>query len=146
MNSEDQKKGMTQHTLSQPTHISLSPSASIDLSWLPEEERKELMREHAKGLIEISHKAQEMHVDSAALKNTLDNLSSTTKEASENGSAVTISHTQTTSIGRTEVLVGNTEKAKKGRLTKSQTGEKDWTFYYISAFIIAVIVISMVVR
>lgn len=144
MSNENRKNELSQQGDIPPTHIRLGPSASLDLSWLSEEERLELMREHAKGMIDITHKAQEMHVDSAALKKTLDDLSNTTRDASESGSAVTISHTQTTSIGRTEVIMGNTEKAKKGRLSKSQTGETDWTPYFIGAAVVAIIVIALI--
>ena len=124
-----------------PTKIDLTPGTSMDISWLPESERKALLTDYTKGILDISRKAQELHVDSAALKKTLDDLSVTTKEVSESGNAVTISHTQTTSVGRTEVIMGNTQQAQSGRLSKSQTGEKDWTPYYIFGGILALIII-----
>jgi len=124
-----------------PTKIDLTPGTSMDISWLPESERKVLLTDYTKGILDISRKAQELHVDSAALKKTLDDLSVTTKEVSESGNAVTISHTQTTSVGRTEVIMGNTQQAQSGRLSKSQTGEKDWTPYYIFGGILALIII-----
>lgn len=124
-----------------PTKIDLTPGTSIDISWLPETERKALLADYTKGILDISRKAQELHVDSAALKKTLDDLSVTTKEVSESGNAVTISHTQTTSVGRTEVIMGNTQQAQSGKLSKSQTGEKDWTPYYIFGGILALILI-----
>lgn len=128
--------------VSVPTKIDLTPGTSMDISFLPEDERKELLTDYAKGILDISRKAQELHVDSRALKKTLDDLSVTTKEVSESGSAVTISHTQTTSVGRTEVMMGNTEQAQRGKLSKSQTGEKDWMPYYIFGGILAVIIIA----
>lgn len=124
-----------------PTKIDLTPGTSMDISWLPESERKVLLTDYTKGILDISRKAQELHVDSAALKKTLDDLSATTKEVSESENAVTISHTQTTSVGRTEVIMGNTQQAQSGRLSKSQTGEKDWTPYYIFGGILALIII-----
>lgn len=124
-----------------PTKIDLTPGTSMDISWLPESERKALLTDYTKGILDISRKAQELHVDSAALKKTLDDLSVTTKEVSESGNAVTISHTQTTSVGRTEVIMGNTQQAQSGKLSKSQTGEKDWTPYYIFGGILALIII-----
>lgn len=124
-----------------PTKIDLTPGTSMDISWLPENERKALLTAYTKGILDISRKAQELHVDSGALKKTLDDLSATTKEVSESGNAVTISHTQTTSVGRTEVIMGNTQQAQSGKLSKSQTGEKDWTPYYIFGGILALIII-----
>ena len=124
-----------------PTKIDLTPGTSMDISWLPESERKVLLTDYTKGILDISRKAQELHVDSAALKKTLDDLSATTKEVSESGNAVTISHTQTTSVARTEVIMCDTQQAQSGKLSKGQTGEKDWTPYYIFGGILALIII-----
>ncbi len=124
-----------------PSRIDLTPSTSMDISWLAESERKALLVDYTKGILDISRKAQELHVDSAALRKTLDDLAVTTKEVSESGNAVTVSHTQTTSVGRTEVIMGNTQQAQSGKLSKSQTGEKDWTPYYIFGGILALIII-----
>jgi len=76
------------------------------------------------------------------VKSTLDILTNTTKEVSESGNSVTVSHTQTTKIGRTEIKMGNTEEAKSGKLSKTQTGEKDWNPYYIFAGIAALVLIA----
>jgi hypothetical protein len=76
------------------------------------------------------------------LRSTLDQLAHTTREVSDGGNAVTVTHTQTTKIGRTEIKMGNTEEAKSGRLTSSQTGERNWTPYYIFAGIVAVVLIA----
>lgn len=129
------------NTPSTPTTINLSPTSALDISFLSDEERKALLMDHTKGMLDISRKAQELNVDSMALKNTLDDLSASTREVSEGGDAVTITHSQTTSVGRTEVMMGNTEQAKSGKFTKSQTGEKDMTPYYVFGGIIALIVI-----
>ena len=133
MTENDQEKSLTKPSSSVPTNIPLGPSTAMDLSWLPENERKVLLLDYMKGMLDIGVKAQELHVDSDVLKRTLEDLSKTTQEVADKGNAVTISHTQTTKVGRTEVMMGNTEQAKGGKLTKSQTGEKDWTPYYIFA-------------
>jgi len=125
-----------------PSRIDLTPGTSMDISWLTESERKSLLADYTKGMLDISRKAHELHVDSAALRKTLDDLSATTKEVSESGNAVTVSHTQTTSVGRTEVIMGNTQQAQSGKLSKSQTGEKDWNPYYIFGGILALIIIA----
>lgn len=125
-----------------PSFIKLVPNDSIDLSFLPEEERKALLTDHAKGMIDLGKKAQELHIDAAVLKRTLGDLTETAIEGAVNGNSVTISHTQTTSVGRTEVLMGNTDQAHRGKLTRSQTGEKDFTPYYIFGAIIALLVLA----
>jgi hypothetical protein len=76
------------------------------------------------------------------LKTTLETLANTTKEVSESGNSVTVSHTQTTKIGRTEIKMGNTDEARSGKLSKTQTGERDWTPYYVIAGIVAVVLIA----
>lgn len=129
-----------------PSRIDLTPGTSMDISWLTEGERKALLVDYAKGILDVNRKAQELHVDSAALRKTLDDLAATTKEVSEGGNAVTVSHTQTTSVGRTEVIMGNTQQAQSGKLSKSQTGEKDWTPYYVVGGILALIIIVALVN
>lgn len=145
MNSESDNQGLK--TLDQgsvPTKITLAPTAEIDISWLPQEKREALLHDYTKGMMDISLRAQELNVDSAALKKTLDDMSDTTKQHVESGAAVTMSHTQTTSVGRTEVMMGNTEKAQTGKLSRSQAGEKDWTPLYVIGGVIALlIVVSM---
>ena len=146
MSEDSSDKNLTKPSGGVPTQINLGPSTSMDLSWLPENERKALLIDYTKGMMEISKKAQELHVDAAVLKKTLDDLSDTTREVSDRGNAVTITHSQTTKVGRTEVMMGNTEQAQSGKLSKSQTGEKDWTPYYIFGGILALIIIAALMK
>ena len=124
-----------------PKEINLSPTASLDLSFLPEKERKELLVSYTKGMVDLGVKAQELNVDASALRKTMDDMSDTVRTAGSDGAAVTVTHTQTSSVGRTEVIMGNTEHAKKGRLSKSQTGETNFTPFYIFGGILALIII-----
>lgn len=139
----EEKKGteLQQRATSVPQRIELTPGTTMDISWLGEAERKALLIEYTKGILDVNKRAQELHVDAAALRRTLDDLAATTADISQKGDAVTISHTQTTSIGRTEVIMGNTQQAQSGKLSKSQTGERDWTPYYIFGGIVALIII-----
>jgi hypothetical protein len=146
MSTNDQNKNITKTSSNVPTEINLGPSTSMDLSWLPENERKALLLDYSKGIMDISKKARELHVDAAVLKKTLDDFSDTTREVSDSGNAVTITHSQTTKVGRTEVIMGNTEEAQSGKLSKSQTGEKDWTPYYIFGGILALIIIAALMK
>jgi hypothetical protein len=125
-----------------PSVVPLGPVSSIDLGFLPETERNALLKDYAHKVLDVGAKAQELNVDVSVLKATLDQLAGTTHEVSERGNAITISHTQTTKAGRTEVKMGNTEEARSGKLSKTQTGERDWTPYYIFAGIAAVILIA----
>jgi hypothetical protein len=125
-----------------PSVITVGPLTNIDISFLPDAQRNALMEDYARGTIDIAKRAHELGVDVGALKSTLDILSNATKEVSESGNSVTVSHTQTTKIGRTEIKMGNTEEAKSGKLSKTQTGEKDWNPYYIFGGIVALVLIA----
>jgi hypothetical protein len=125
-----------------PTSLALGTATTSDLSRLPEDEQTALLIDHYRGILEISRKATELHEGTAALRSTFRTLAEGTKMVADSGSAVTVSHTQTTSIGRTEIMTGNTEKAWSGRFSKSQTGERDWTPIYIIGGLIAVVLIA----
>jgi hypothetical protein len=125
-----------------PTSIPLSPSANLDLSGLSEEKRQELLASYANGMIDISKKAQELHVDVGALKATLSTLTDTTRQVSQEGNSVTVTHTHTGAAGRTEVIMGNTDNARRGKLSASQTGQRDWNPIFVLAGIIALVFIA----
>jgi hypothetical protein len=92
----------------------------------------------------LAAKAHELGIEVNVLRSTLNTLATTTQDVSNNGNSVTITHVQNSKFGRTEVIMGNTETATKGKLSKSQAGEFNWTPIYIVGGIIAVlIVISM---
>src|SRR5436309_325270 len=97
-----------------PNIISLGPTPTMDLSFLSEAQRNALLTDHARKMLDIGAKAQELHLDVNVLRGTLDQLANTAREVSESGNAVTIAHTQTTKIGRTEIKMGNTEEAPCG--------------------------------
>jgi len=84
-----------------PQRIDLMPTASIDISYLSEEQQRALRFEHAKGMINLTTKAQELNMEAAALRQTLDDLTSTAKSVAEDGNVITA----TTSIGRTQVTI-----------------------------------------
>lgn len=146
MSNNRKNRDLTKNSVNVPSEIPLGPISSTDLlSCLPENEQKILLTQHIEGILNISLKAQELNVDSGCLKKTLDDLAKTTKEVTEGGSSATITHTQTTKVGRTEVIMGNTVEARSGKLTKSQAGIKDWTPIYIIAAIIGVIIIISII-
>jgi hypothetical protein len=142
MSNSDQGRNIVPQAGRTPSTVTLGALPTLDLSFLPEAERNALMSDYAKGVIDVAKKAHELHVDVGVLKSTLDQLAHTTREVSDGGNAVTVSHTQTTKIGRTEIKMGNTEEAKTGRMTSSQVGDRNWTPYYIFAGIVAVVLIA----
>ena len=139
----DESRHLAESKPGVPTSISLSPTTSLDLSYLSETERKALLTDYTKGMLDISRKASELNVDVGTLRNTLDTLAGTTKDVAEAGNSVTITHTQSTPIGRTEISMGNTDAARTGKLTKSQTGQRDWTPIYVIAGLVALVFIAI---
>jgi hypothetical protein len=144
MNNGDSRDIVPRPQGSSPTIVPLGPAAAIDLSFLSDAQRNALLHDHARKMLDLGAKAQELGVDTNTLRLTLDHLATTTREVSESGNSVTISHTQTTKIGRTEIKMGNTEEAKSGRMTRSQSGERDWNPYYIFAGIGALVLIALI--
>jgi hypothetical protein len=126
-----------------PTAIPISPTVMLDLSHLSEQERKALLYDYTRDMLNVGRKASELNVDVTTLRNTLDTLSKTVRDAQDQGTSLTATHTQTTAIGRTEISMGNTDAAKTGNLSRSQTGERDWTPIYVIAGIVAVVVIAL---
>lgn len=123
--------------------LELSSTTVLDLTGLSEEQVQELTVKYAEGMIDVKVKAAELDVDVDALKKVLDTMVDHTRQVSEQGDAITSSHTQDSSLGRTEVLMGNTEKAASGKLSRSATGEKDNTLIYLGAAIIAVVILAL---
>lgn len=126
-----------------PTIVPLGPSSQqLDLSWMPEDQRRALLTDYAKGAVDIARKANELGVEVSTLRSTLGTLADNTRQVSQDGNSITVTHVQNSSFGRTEVIMGNTEAAGKGRLSKSQTGERDWMPIYVIAGIGAIVLIA----
>ena len=123
----------------------LNDSVELDLSALPEEQRVTLQVEYARGMIDLDRRAKEIGVDVLALDRTLKSMAETTQSVSASNDAVTITNTQDNSIGRTEIIMGNTEHAMKGKLSKSQTGERDLQPYLIGLGIAAAAIVAIVI-
>lgn len=85
-----------------PLSVNIGPSTSIDLSWLPDHERRALMADYTKGVLDIAKKAQELHVEVGALQSTLGVLASNVREVAASGAAITATHVTTTATGRTD--------------------------------------------
>ncbi len=139
-NSHDRPVGAPSQGV--PTVVPLGPSTHLDLSWMPEDERRALLTDYAKEALDIGRKANELGVEVSTLRSTLGILADNTRQVAQEGNSITVTHSQNMSFGRTEVIMGNTETAGKGRLSKSQTGERDWTPVYVIAGIVALILIA----
>jgi hypothetical protein len=142
MSNSDRGRNVVPQPSKMPSVVTLGPLTTLDLSFLSDEGREQLMKDYARGVLDVAKKAHELHVDVGALKAKLETFAQIAKDASKDGSSVTISNTKDDTTGRTEILMGNTDKARGGVLSKSQTGERDWTPYYIIAGLVAIVLIA----
>ena len=124
--------------------IILGDSNVLKTAGLSDQQIQELRMQHAKGMIDIHKKAQELHVDVNALDATLTTMANQTEQVSKAGDSVTMTHSHDSSLGRTEVMMGNTEKAAKGKLSRSQSGEDDNTLKYVLIIAAVAIVVAII--
>ena len=143
MANEDRNMPVPMRPTGQQRSLTMG-NMTADLSSLPEEEQRALMSVHARGIIDINKKSNELHVESENLKTNLGNIADNLGQMSEKGLSGTTTYTQNVQGGRIEMIAGNTDKAKEGKLSRSQTGEKDWTPYYIFAGLVALVLIAIV--
>jgi len=94
----------------------LAVGGGIEVNGLASNQISVLQKQHAKGLIEVQRKASELKVDIQALDQTLESLTSQARTANDAGVNITATHTQNTSLGQTEIIVGNTQRAASGKV------------------------------
>lgn len=123
--------------------LKLNDVNNLDLSSLPAEHQIELKRKHAEGMLDFQVKANDIKINVQALDATLNSLNMHTEKATQAQSSITLQHSQTTSIGRTEIIIGNTERAADGKLSRSATGEQSRTILIIAIIAIAVVLSDM---
>jgi len=144
------KKDEDMPTLPSEDIIQLGKTGELlDLRGLTAEQKQEIKKKYAEAMIEVAHKAAEVGVDTRALDKKLGTMVEHTKDvAAQPDASVTITAAQDDSIGRTEIIMGTSDTAKKGRLTRSQTGQRDLTLVWIGlgAFVIIVIAIIALMR
>ncbi|EJE8579508.1 hypothetical protein M5219_002392 [Vibrio vulnificus] len=125
--------------------INLTDMGNLDLSTLDESQRTHIVSKFAESKVELTKKAQQMNIDLSATRTNLGDLTSTVRDATTDGTSVTITHSQNTSLGRTEIVMGNTERAAKGKMSRSGAGEGNGGIMGIVAMLcVAGIIIAMI--
>jgi hypothetical protein len=99
--------------------LDISNTNSLDLSGMEDHAKNEIKKKYAEGEVRVREKAEEASVDIQATDATLQSFNKATREATQDGNSITMTHTQSTSVGRTEIVMGNTEKAAAGRIARS---------------------------
>jgi len=125
--------------------LNLSSNSVLDLSGLSDQQIAELREQHASGMIDLQRKAAELKVDVGALDAALTSFNDQTAKATREGNSATITHVQTSSAGRTEVMIGNTDKAASGKISRAARGETDKTIWYVGIAAAAAVVVALIV-
>lgn len=125
--------------------INLGSNSLIDLTGMPPEQMAELKRQYASGMIDLKKKAEELKIDNASLAMTLDSFNTEASKATQANVSMTATHTQTTAIGRTEVVIGNTDRAASGKLSPSAAGVPDRLLWIVGITAIAAVIVALIV-
>jgi uncharacterized protein with beta-barrel porin domain len=126
--------------------IDLSAGNLLDISSMNQEAQALMKQKVAETQLDIHRKAQEAQLELQGTRIQLDNLSSTVRESTKDGTSTTITHTQTTTLGRTEVIMGNTEKAAEGKITRSGAGLEDNTMKVVIVIAIVALLVVLLVK
>ena len=123
--------------------VSLTKNDTLDLSHLDEDSKQEIHKLIAKQKIDLQKKGIEQSIDVESLKARLNTFGNQVYDVVEKGGSITITNSKDDSIGRTEVIMGNTEEAARGKLSRSAKGLPDNSkWLIIGGIIVAVIAIS----
>ena len=125
--------------------IDLSNTNIIDLVGLSPDEKQAMIIRSEETKIDLAKKAVAANIDLQGTKNVLDTLNASVRTASEDGTHITMTHTQKTSIGTTEVSIGNTERAASGKISRSGQGQKDNQLPIAIVAAVACVLIALVV-
>lgn len=106
---------------------------------LPEEDAREIRKRFAEGTMDLELRRQEVDVDGAQLREKLGRAVQAAAAADEKGLHVTETTTHDHGTGRTELIVGNTQTAERGRLNRAQRGDQDLTLWYVIIVAVAII-------
>jgi hypothetical protein len=123
--------------------INLGQSDVLDLSGLSEVQISEIKQQQAEGIVAVQVKAAEKKLDVTALDAALSSFTEQTARAVEAGTHATIQHSQTSSIGKTEVVIGNTERAASGKVSSATDGLQNNSLTIIGIIGIVVILLAV---
>ena len=125
--------------------INLGSNSLIDLTGMPPEQVAELKRQYASGMIDLKKKAEELKIDNASLAMLLDSFNTEASKATQANVSMTATHAQTTAIGRTEVVIGNTDRAASGKLSASAAGVPDRLLWIVGIAAVAAVIVALII-
>lgn len=125
--------------------LSLPSVGGLDISNLPEEQQNELIARAGQTQIDLAKREVELRQDINAMGQSLGAITENVGKMTEQGVATTVTQHREDNLGTIEVVAGNTEAAKSGKMPRSVTGEINWMPVLVIVGIIAAIVIVALV-
>lgn len=118
--------------------LTLDPSqGGIDISHLPKETQDKLREYAATKHIDLAAAAAQTGTDLQTTATSVGNMATVTRRMTESGDSVTVRQTIDNTAGKTEVLMGNTDEAKRGNVDKQNN-----TWIYIVGGIVVLIILA----
>jgi hypothetical protein len=124
--------------------IRLGRQETLDVSMLSQREREVLQVEAHRKAIERDDRGQRMQQDIAVTAAQMNLSAKVVSNAAAENTAATVSIAKDDSTGRTEMMFGNTDAARAGKLSRSQQGFGDNTKLWLLLAAIAGVVIVLV--
>ena len=108
----------------------------IDLSGLSDDQSAELKTSLASKMIDLQGKKAELTMALQGLNYKLDTMTTNAQKANDAGVSVTINHTQNDATGKTEVMIGNSQRAHHG-----MTLPGGWLLPFCAGLVIAALAV-----
>lgn len=123
--------------------IQLGESKELDISGLDKGQIQDLKIKQGEMALDRDDRRENIKTDLSATGAKLNVFGQAIRDSAEEEGSVTITNAHDDALGRTEIIMGNTEAARKGKLTRTQTGSDDFgvKFWLIFACIAAVVII-----
>jgi hypothetical protein len=121
--------------------LSLNDPQGLNVSNLDVRQIAELEQTHARNMVDLERKAGEAKIALGKTKGKLDTYSDIARKATQEGFSTTISNVLDDELGRTEIVIGNTDSAKNGKLSLFQRGSSLPMMALIAVALIAVVAI-----
>jgi len=124
--------------------LHLGRQGVLDLTNLPTHQADALEAKALEKEIERHDRREQLKEDIAVTAAQLATFSKAVADSTQQNAAVTITNTKDDSLGRTEMILGNSDAAQSGKLSRSQQGLSDNAKFWIVLASIAAVVIVVV--
>ena len=115
-------------------------SVELDIEGLGEEEVRSLKKERAQEMIRLEAKANDLVMENKAMDGTLSSMVDHAAKASADGTAVTLTRKIKDTLGETEVIMGNTQTARRGKFSR----DYNFAYFLVAGVVVTIIILGIV--